>query len=205
MSNTRILRLPPTEPLDQKIIAAAADCLRGGQLVIIPTDTVYGIAADFHDDKAVNQLRRAKDRPAGKPIPVLAADLRTIENIKARFGEAGRKLAERYWPGPLTLVLPSGNGWEGFRIPAHPVALAIIEAAGGLLRATSANLSGQAPALTAEDAVRELRGQAALAVDCGRSPGGVASTVVRIADEQAEILREGAIAREEIYITCNQG
>lgn len=208
---TRILSLPPAEPLDRKIIAAAADCLRRGKLVIIPTDTVYGLAADFHNREAVNRLRRAKGRPAAKPIPILAANRAQIKNIHARLGKAGAKLAGRYWPGPLTLVLPVTHpatsharrtakiAWEGFRIPAHPVALAVIKAAGGLLRVTSANLSGQAPALTAEAAGRKLRGKIALTLDGGPSPGGVPSTVVKIVDDQAIILRKGAIAAKDIF------
>lgn len=198
------MTLSPAGAIDQNIIDETAAGLRQGWLVIIPTDTVYGVAADLHNAKAVEMLRRVKRRSADKPIPILASDCIQIENLNARFGINGKELAKRYWPGPLTIVLPVENGWEGFRVPKHPVALAIIKAAGGLLRVTSANLSGHEPALTATDAVQELREGVSLAVDSGPAPGGVPSTVVKIENEKVTVLREGAIASEEIYAICSQ-
>lgn len=204
MNRIRILTLPSSEPVDQKIIAETAAGLRQGWLVIIPTDTVYGVAADLHNEKAVEMLHRIKRRPADKPIPILASDCMRIENLTAHFGINGRELARRYWPGPLTIVLPVGNGWEGFRIPKHPIALAIIKAAGGLLRVTSANLSGHEPALTADDAVRELHEGVSLVIDSGPAPGGVPSTVVKIENEKVTVLREGAISCNAIYEVCRR-
>ena len=204
MNRTRILILPSSAPVDQNIVAEAAAGLRQGWLVIIPTDTVYGVAADLHNAQAVEMLCRIKGRPAEKPIPILASDCMQIEKLNARFGTNGKELAGRYWPGPLTIVLPVENKWEGFRIPRHPVALAIIRAAGGLLRVTSANLSGHAPALTAGDAVRELGAGVSLAIDSGQTPGGVPSTVIKIENEKVIVLREGAIPSEEIYNACQR-
>jgi len=178
--------------------------LRQGWLIVIPTDTVYGVAAHWENKNAVEMLRHIKGRPADKPIPILASDCMKIEKMKAYFGRNTRELARRFWPGPLTIVLPVNDGWEGFRIPKHPVALAIIKAAGGLLRVTSANLSGQNPALTADEAVRELQDGVKLAIDSGPAPGGVPSTVVKITDEHVDILREGAIACNAIYEVCRQ-
>jgi len=186
------------------MISEAAAALRQGWLIIIPTDTVYGVAADRENSKAVEMLRRLKNRPDDKPIPILASDRMKIEDIKAHFGKNARKLARRFWPGPLTLVLPVGNGWEGFRIPNHPVALAIIAAAGGLLRATSANLSGRRPAMTAGGALRQLGKGVKLAIDSGPAPGGVPSTVVKMEGEKTVILREGAIAADAVYEACNR-
>ncbi|MDO9541225.1 MAG: L-threonylcarbamoyladenylate synthase [Kiritimatiellia bacterium] len=202
MNKTRILKLPPSGPIDQNIIAETVDALRQGRLVIIPTDTVYGVAADPHNEKAVAMLPRIKKRPNDKPIPILASDCLQIENLNARFGINGRELAGRYWPGPLTIVLPVANEWEGFRIPKHPITLAIIRAAGGLLRVTSANLSGHSPALTADKALGELPEGVSLAVDSGPAPGGVPSTVVKIENEKVSVLREGAIPGEEILAMC---
>jgi len=179
----------------------AIACLKKGELVVIPTDTVYGVAADFFNKTAVARLYRIKKRPSGKPIPILASDLRQIEKLKARLGKIGKKLAKRYWPGPLTLVLPAGGTgdvWEGFRIPDHKAALAIIKAAGGLLRVTSANISGNKPALNAFEALKELSNGVGLVLDAGQTPGGKPSTVVKIIGDKAVILREGAIRREEI-------
>ena len=199
MNRTRILRLPPSEPIDRNVIADAVAVLRQGLLVVIPTDTVYGVAAHWENAKAVEILRRIKGRAADKPIPILVSDCMKIENMKAHFGRNARELARRFWPGPLTIVLPVNDGWEGFRIPKHPVALAIIKAAGGLLRVTSANLSGHNPALTVDEALRELQDGVNLAIDSGPAPGGVASTVVKIIDETVAVLREGAIPGSEIF------
>lgn len=204
MSKIRILSLTSSESANPKIIAEAAAALREGKLIIMPTDTVYGVAADFFNEKSIALLQKIKKRPAEKSIPILAADCRQIEKIKARFGTIGQELTKRYWPGPLTLVLPLGDQWEGFRIPNHKAALAIIKAAGGLLRVTSANLSGRPPALTAAEAASALPDGVALAVDAGPAAGGIPSTVVKIINEKAIILREGAISSDAIYGNCRQ-
>ena len=177
--------------------------MRQGGLIIIPTDTVYGVAAHWENTAAVGMLRRIKHRPVDKPIPILVSDCMKIKNMKAHFGRKAGELAKRFWPGPLTLVLPVNDGWEGFRIPKHPVALAIIEAAGGRLRVTSANLSGSRPALTADEALGQFPDGVDLAIDYGPAPGGVPSTVVKITGEKVAILREGAIPGKEIYAALN--
>jgi len=187
--------------MTDKVVAA----LRRGALVILPTDTVYGIAADPGAPGAEERLFRAKRRPDNKPITLLAADIRQVEAARAELGAAGRALANRYWPGALTLVLKTGDTWEGFRVPNHPVALAILKAAGGMLRVTSANMSGEPPALTAAAAVAALGPAVELAVDAGPAPGGVPSTVVRIADNRCAVLREGAIPGAEIAATVARG
>lgn len=204
MNRTRILRLSVLEPVDQKVIAEAAVILQEGGLVVIPTDTVYGTAAHWKNAKAVERLRLIKGRPFDKPIAILASDRMKIEKTGAHFGRNAEKLARRFWPGPLTIVLPVDGGWEGFRIPNHAVALALISAAGGLLRVTSANLSGRNPALTAEEALRELGSGVDLIIDCGPAAGSTPSTVVKIEYEKAVILREGAITRDAIYEVCGQ-
>jgi tRNA threonylcarbamoyl adenosine modification protein (Sua5/YciO/YrdC/YwlC family) len=204
LKSTRILKLFASGKIDLDIIAQAAAALRQGLMIVIPTDTVYGVAACYKNSETLEMLRRVKNRPAGKPIPVLASDCIKIENIKAQFGNNARELANRFWPGPLTIVLPVNEGWEGFRIPNHPVALAIIKAAGGLLRVTSANLSGNRPALTVAAALRDLGDGVALAVDSGPAPIGKPSTVVKIENEKAVILREGAISSRAVYKALNQ-
>ncbi|MBI2438937.1 MAG: threonylcarbamoyl-AMP synthase [Lentisphaerae bacterium] len=179
--------------------------LRQGELVILPTDTVYGVAADPRAPGAERRLFRAKRRLDDKPIPLLAADCRQVEACQARLGGIGRALANRYWPGALTMVLKTGDGWEGFRVPDHPAALAILRAFGRPLRVTSANRSGRPPALTVKAAVTALGSVVALAVDAGPSPGGVPSTVVQIELGKHLILREGAIPRAEIAQTVAHG
>ena len=178
--------------------------LRRGALVILPTDPVYGVAADPGTPgtpgtpNAEERLFRVKRRPDNKPIALLAADDRQVEAFRAELGIIGRALAERYWPGALTMVLKTGATWEGFRVPDHPVTLAILRAMGGVLRVTSANLSGEAPALTAAAAVAALGSAIELVVDAGPAPGGVPSTVVKIGPGRCDVLREGAIPGAEI-------
>ena len=204
MKNIRILRLAPEGPLDQGALAAAADALRQGKLILMPTDTVYGVAALASRPEAVAMLGRLKGRPDGKPIPLLAANQAEIEKSGAALNRTAQVLAAKFWPGPLTLVLAVGDGWEGFRIPDHPVALAIIRAVGGLLRATSANLSGQAPARDAAAALQALGHGVALAVDAGPAPGGRPSTVVKMEGARAVVLREGALSASVIAAACRR-
>lgn len=183
-------------------IAEAAAVLRRGALVILPTDTVYGMAADPRVPGAEKRLAQAKGRRATKPIPLLASGLAAVERWRPDFGAVGRELARRFWPGPLTLVLKTSRGWEGFRVPAHPVALALVKASGGLLRVTSANRSGRPPALTANRAAAALGTAAALVLDAGPAPGGIPSTVVRVQGSCWQILRAGAISRAAIGRVC---
>lgn len=183
------------------MVEEVVSALRRGALVILPTDTVYGVAADPRVPGAEERLCRAKRRPDDKPIPLLAADCRQVQASLAELGAAGRALAARYWPGALTMVLKTGNTWEGFRVPNHPVTQAILKAMGGVLRVTSANVSGEPPALTAATAVAALGSAVELAVDAGPAPGGVPSTVVKIGPGHYDILREGAISGAAIAET----
>ena len=170
---------------------------RGG-LVVIPTDTVYGLAADPRSAEAEAKLWTVKGRGLEKKIALLAADPAAVRRVASRFDEAAQRLAKAFWPGPLTLVLPTPGGTEGFRVPDDPVALALLRAAGGLLRVTSANRSGAAPALTAADAIQALGDEVDLIVDAGPARGGVPSTVVAVQESGLKILREGALGSDEI-------
>lgn len=172
--------------------------LHRGALVILPTDTVYGVAADTHAINAEERLCRVKRRPDNKPIALLAAAGLQVEDARAELGVIGRALADRYWPGALTMVLKTDVVWEGFRVPNHPVTLAVLKAMGRVLRVTSANMSGEAPALTAATAVAALGSAVDLVVDAGPVPVGVPSTVVKIEGNQCKVLREGAIPSSEI-------
>lgn len=181
----------------------AAAALRRGALVVLPTDTVYGVAAHPAEPDAVARLYKAKQRPADKPIPLLAGDVKALQRFKAHMGPTGRALAARYWPGPLTLVLPTPQGFEGFRIPADRVALAVLRAVRNVLRVTSANLSGDPPAMDAGEAVLSLGPSVDLVLDAGRASGGQASTVVKVDRAgQVSMLREGAVPRADIREVC---
>jgi len=189
---------------DPASIGRAAAVLRAGGIAAVPTDTLYGLAADPFNPAAVSRLFTIKDREAGKAIPLVAAG---IEQVLARFGllpPLAERLAGQFWPGPLTLVLrapPSianevtgGGGTVGVRVPAHDVTRALCQAAGAPLTATSANISGR-PA-TADPAVvaSELGARIDLLVDAGITPGGPPSTIVDVTGNELRLIREGAIA-----------
>ena len=179
-------------------VKEAAAVLRSGALVILPTETVYGVAADPSLAGAEERIYVAKDRDRGKPIPLMADSLETVEGYGAILSPRVRRLTKRFWPGPLTLVLKCRDKTEGFRVPDHDVALAVLKAAGGLLRVTSANISGDPAALTVETALAALRDHVVLALDAGPASLGIESTVVDATGETLRILRQGAIPQDAI-------
>ena len=179
----------------------AAAALARGELVAFPTDTVYGLAAG-HDH--LRKLYVAKDRPKDKRIPVLLSDASNLE-ASALVTPAARALAERFWPGPLTLVLVAPRrGTLAFRVPDHALARRLIAASGGGLPVTSANRSGQPEAQTADEVLQQLEGRIALVIDGGRVPGGVASTIVDCTTDQIKIIREGAVSTADIEATVRK-
>lgn len=187
-------------------LAAAARLLRAGGVAVIPTDTVYGIAAHPDCPGAVARICTIKGRPTGKPIALLAADAAAASAFGAAFPAAARRLADAFWPGALTLVLPCGDTYEGFRVPDHDATRALLAACGGALRVTSANLSGAMPALSAVEALRDVGLEADLVIDGGVSRGGVASTVVKVGPDGAlTVLREGAIPPADIQRVADSG
>ena len=175
----------------------AAEVLKGGGVAVIPTDTVYGLAAHPAFPAAVDRLYTIKGRELKKPIALLASDIAAVERFGHPLVGKARELAERHWPGALTLVIPAADSKrpaEGFRVPDHDGTRALLAACGGVLRVTSANLSGRHPATDAPQALRDVGLSADLVVDDGVSPGGVPSTVVRVLpDGNVEVLREGAV------------
>ena len=189
-------------------IAKAVDALRAGGLVILPTETVYGLAADAGNPHAVARVYEAKARPAFNPLIAHVADLAAARRI-ARFDSRAEWLAERFWPGPLTLVLPvldegavcdlarAGLDTVAVRAPAHPIAQAVLQAFGGPLVAPSANRSGRPSPTTLADALEETGSAAAVALDGGPCAIGLESTVIALLDAP-RLLRPGAVTREAI-------
>ncbi len=177
--------------------------LRRGELVAFPTDTVYGVGAIAWDAAAVGKLYTAKLRSLDKAIPILLADPADLALVARDLPPAALRIAERFWPGPLTLVVPkaarvpaevtAGGDTVAVRIPDHPLARDLIRAAGAPLAATSANLSSQASPITAADVAAQLGDRIAMILDGGRCPGGVPSTVVDITGPTPRILRAGPI------------
>jgi L-threonylcarbamoyladenylate synthase len=186
----------------------ASDLLRAGELVAFPTDTVYGVGALVWDAGAVAKLYEVKLRPAGKAIPVLLADAADLALVTGDVPPAALRLAERFWPGPLTIVVPraaalpdevtAGGASVAVRVPDHDLARALIRAAGAPLAATSANLSGRPSPITAEEVVAQLGGRIPFVLDGGPCPGGVASTVIDLTGHTPAIVRPGPITLEEI-------
>ena len=185
-------------PLAADALAAIAACLRAGGVVLMPTDTVYGIAAHPDRPDALARLFALKGRDASKPVPLLADSMASVLKAGLDASAAAQRAAASFWPGALTLVLdrPDG-GTEGVRVPADATACAICAAAGGLLRCTSANASGEPPALDAEAAAIALP-EADILVDGGPVDGGVASTVAQLADTNVRIFRPGPVAEEDL-------
>jgi L-threonylcarbamoyladenylate synthase len=189
-------------------LGRAAELLRAGELVAFPTDTVYGVGAVVWDAVAVGKLYEAKLRPADKAIPVLLADADDLARIAGALPAAALRLAGRFWPGPLTIVVPravavpdevtAGGASVAVRVPDHDLARALIRAAGAPLAATSANLSGRPSPVTAQEVVAQLGGRIPLVLDGGPCPGGVASTVVDLTGPAPILLRPGPLTLEEI-------
>jgi len=180
------------------VVRLAAGLLRDGELVAVPTETVYGLLANADLPAALERLSRAKGRPENRPYTCLVADVAALEAEQAELSPAAQRLIARFWPGPLTLVLRVGQGWRGFRLPDHPTAREIVRAAGCRVAAPSANRSGSAEPTTAQDVVRELGDRIRLILDGGPCRIGRPSTVVRVSEDICEILREGAIRRDQI-------
>ena len=180
---------------DLEGLEAAAKVLLGGGVAVIPTDTVYGLAAHPGFPAAVERLYTIKQRDAKKPIALLAGDTEGAVRFLGGMDDLARRVADRNWPGALTLVLPAkGSGvFEGVRVPAHDWTRELIRRCGGVLRVTSANLSGRSAATDAPAALEQVGLSADLVVDDGLSPGGLASTVVRVVDGAMSVLRPGPV------------
>lgn len=194
-----------------KAPARAAQVIRLGGLLILPTDTVYGVAADLWQENAVAALYAAKNRPPDKAIPILISDFKAISKVASDVPDMAQKLAKAFWPGPLTIALPkrkqvpeivSSLPTVGLRMPDHAAALAVIHACGGVLAVTSANQSGEPSPLSAKEAAQALP-TVDLVLDGGVVSGGVASTVVDITDGQLRIVREGPISEDDLRRTLN--
>lgn len=196
-------------------VARAAAVLRAGGLVGLPTETVYGLAAAAGDEAAVRRVFAAKGRPADNPLIVHVADLGGLEAVAARVPPLARTLAARWWPGPLTLVvegagtLPAvttgGLPTVAVRVPAHPVALAVLRATGLPLAAPSANRSGRPSPTRAAHVVADLGDAVDLVLDAGPSPLGVESTVVDVRGPVPVILRAGSVPAAALGLGVGAG
>jgi len=200
-----IFRVDPRAP-DRAVIREAARMIRDGLVVAFPTDTLYGLAVDPRNADAVKRLFALKGRAESSPLTLIAADLAAAERAGVMTPEA-RRLADRWWPGPLTIVVRAravmspetlaGGATAGLRVPDHAVAVALARESGGCITATSANRSGAAAASTADDVAAALPGVDGI-LDAGPSPGGAPSTIVDASARDVRLVRAGAVPWERV-------
>lgn len=200
--------------MDTKILSAsspnsilsALEILLSGGLVAFPTDTVYGVGSLAFHQQAIESIYVAKDRPMEKAIPVLIGDNEDLSKVAEEIPIFAMKLIDRFWPGPLTVLVPkkralpeaiSATSTVGVRVPDHDIARALLRLAGPLA-VTSANISGQSSPTTAEEVYAQLNGRIAMILDGGETPGGIPSTLVDCTGDEIQILREGPITKAEL-------
>jgi L-threonylcarbamoyladenylate synthase len=201
------LRVDSKDP-SPAVLEQAAAVIRLGGIVAYPTDTFYGLAADPRRAEALSRLREVKGRPAGQPVPLIAADLKQVTDWVGIMTPLGSRLAARFWPGPLTLVIEgaSGLGPEvlaggrrvAVRVPADPVARGLAAATGHAITSTSANRSGEPPAATADEVESALGTAIDLVLDAGAAPGGMPSTLVDVTGPSPVLVRPGAVPWDRV-------
>jgi L-threonylcarbamoyladenylate synthase len=204
---TTVIRVDPRDP-DPTRLAPAAECLVRGGLVAFPTETVYGLGAHALDPVALSRLFSAKERPAHDPVIVHVASLAEVASLVSRMPDAVSALAARFWPGPLTLILPkastvppqvtAGLPSVAVRIPAHPVAQSLLRTAGVPVAAPSANLFSRPSPTRAAHVLEDLDGRIDMVVDGGSTPVGVESTVLDLTGRVPIVLRFGAVSLLEL-------
>ena len=199
MKETLTLKLSANK-LDKEKILFGAKVLRDGGLVAFPTETVYGLGANFFNKKTITRLYRVKRRPKGKPFTVHIASADTIKKTGCVIGGEAKALIKKFWPGPLTIVLRSKSGRSvGFRMPDNEIALALIRKARVPIVTPSANISGAKPPTSAREVLKSLDGKIDILIDGGKTKIGIESTVVDLTVKPLKILREGAISRKQIF------
>jgi L-threonylcarbamoyladenylate synthase len=204
---TEVLRIDPIAPEPDRIARAAA-ILRDGGLVAFPTETVYGLGADALNPSAVAGIFAAKGRPSNNPLIVHVPDVADAAQLAGDWPSVANLLAARWWPGPLTLVVQTsprvpdlvtaGGPTVALRVPAHPVALALLRATAGPLAAPSANRSSSLSPTQADHVLHGLRGRIRLILDAGPAPGGLESTVLDVTTAPPRLLRPGLVTQSEI-------
>ena len=205
--NTQIVQaLDPDR--DRAAVSLAARLLRDGKLVVLPTETVYGIGANALDSEAVQRIFAAKGRPQDNPLIAHIAEMQQLDQLVSGLPPGALKLAQTFWPGPLTMVLPRGKGVPdvvsaglptvAVRMPSLPVARAIIRESGVPVAAPSANVSGRPSPTTVQHCIQDLSGKVDLIVDGGPSPVGVESTVVSLVGDRPRLLRPGAVTLAQL-------
>lgn len=193
--------------MESDICLEAVQCLKSGGIIAIPTDTVYGLAADPFNADAVQKLYMVKGRPDGKPIPLVLSSVEDVHRVSQNLPGFFFHLTDRFWPGGLTIVieaknllpvLTAGGNTVGVRIPDNSLLLQILHTFGGPAAITSANLSGEPPATSPEEINEELTSRIDMIVDGGKTPGPIPSTVYDISVSPPVIRRHGVISEETL-------
>ncbi len=202
-----MVRVDPVRP-DLDAIRFAVDRLRNGAVVVFPTSGLYGLGADAFNCGAVARIYAIKGRPHRKPILVLVSDRHALERVVRLVPRQAQALMQQLWPGGITFILEAaagvsemltaGTGKIGVRLPAHPVARALVSQFGGVITATSANLSGRPPAAAVDQLDHAVKEGVDLIVDAGRLAGGPGSTVLDVTCRPPKIIRKGAVSRQAI-------
>jgi L-threonylcarbamoyladenylate synthase len=187
-------------------LTSALEILLSGGLVAFPTDTVYGVGSLVFHEQAIESIYIAKDRPIEKAIPVLIGDPTDLSKVADEIPMFAMKLIARFWPGPLTVLVPkkatlpeaiSATSTVGVRVPDHDIARALLRLTGPMA-VTSANISGQPSPTTAQQVYEQLVGRIPMIIDGGETPGGVPSTLVDCTGAEIQVLREGPISKEQL-------
>jgi len=205
MPKAKVLKVNPASP-DKNAIAFAAELLKNGGLVAFPTETVYGIGANFSDKKAIERLYRIKKRPKNKPFTIHIASTGSIKKAGCTLSRFAKELIKKFWPGPLTIITARKPGFRAvqekgklaFRMPRNEVAKILIAEARVPVAAPSANISGKTPARKAAEVAKSLGNHVDLILDGGRARIGRESTIVDTTGSGYRIVREGAIPRSKI-------
>ena len=198
---------------DAEGIAAAATAIRSGLVIAIPTDTLYGLAADPFREDAVVRVFEAKGRPPERAVPLIAADAEQVVASLGALSTTARRLADAFWPGPLTLlvkapdalpdIVTGGTGRVGVRVPAHATARALCRACDTPLTATSANISDRPATNDPDEVARTLASRIELLIDNGKTPGGAPSTIVDVTNDMPRLVRPGALEWDRV-LACVQ-
>jgi len=208
---TKIIRIEDKNNLRDEQLVEAAEILKNGGLVAFPTETVYGLGANALEEQASAKIYAAKGRPSDNPLIAHIASMEDLPKLAAEIPEAGRKLAEKYWPGPLTLIFPKrdvvpygttgGLDTVAVRMPSDPIAARLIRLAGIPVAAPSANTSGRPSPTRAEHVIEDMNGKIEMIIDGGEVGIGVESTIVDVSGEVPTMLRPGAITMEMLRET----
>lgn len=205
--STNHLTEPQGKIKKSDICFEAVQCLKSGGIIAVPTDTVYGLAADPFNPHAVQRLYTVKGRPDGKPIPLVLSSVADVHRVSQNLPEFYFHLTDRFWPGGLTIVieakdllpvLTAGGNTVGVRIPDNPLLLQILRTFGGPAAITSANLSGEPPATSPEEIGEDLASRIDMIVDGGKTPGPVPSTVYDISVSPPVLRRHGVISEDTL-------